>query len=45
MEPNKEKIMEKKKKDGLRDLWDNTKHTTCIIGVPEGKKKGPEKNT
>ena len=44
MEPNKEKKMGGKKEDGLRDLWDNTKHTICIIGVPEGKRKGPEKN-
>ena len=28
---------EKKKKDSLRDLWDNIKHTNmCIIQVPEG---------
>jgi len=29
--------MKKKKKDSLRDLWDNIKHTNiCIIQVPEG---------
>ena len=41
-------MKKKKKKDSLRDLWDNMKHTigiTGIIGVPEGeeREKGPEK--
>ena len=36
----------KRTEDGLRDLWDNIKHTNIlIIGVPEeAKKKGYEKN-
>ena len=41
-EQNKPKIM-KRTKDGLRDIWDNIKHTNIrIIGVPEEeeKKKG-----
>ena len=36
----------KRNADGLRDLWDNIKHTNIrIIGVPEGeeREKGPEK--
>ena len=36
----------KRTEDGLRDLWDNNKHTNIwIIGVPEEeeKKKGYEK--
>ena len=44
-EQNKEKRM-KRIEDNLRDLWDNTKHTSIwIIGVPEEeeKKKGSEK--
>ena len=44
-EENKE-IRMKRIEDGLRDLWDNTKHTNIlIIGVPEEeeKKKGSEK--
>ena len=35
-----------RKKDSLRDLWDDVKCTNIrIIGVPEGekRKKGPEK--
>ena len=44
-EQNKEKRM-KRKKDSLRDLWDNIKCTNiCIRGVPEGgeREKGPNK--
>ena len=44
-EQNKEKRM-KRIEDSLRDIWDNTKHTSIqIIGVPEDeeKKKGSEK--
>ena len=43
-EQNKVKLM-KRTEDGLRDLWDNIKHTNIrIIGVPEEdeKKKGYE---
>ena len=30
-----------RKKDNLRDLWDNIKWTTvCIIGVQEGEESG-----
>ena len=44
MEKNKE-IRMKRNEDGLRDLWDNSKHINiCIIGVPEEEReKGPEK--
>ena len=45
-EHNKVKRM-KRAADGLRDLWDDVKHTNIwIIGVPEEseKKKGYEKN-
>ena len=45
-EQNKVKRM-KRTEDGLRDIWDNIKHTNIwIIGVPEEeeKKKGYEKN-
>ena len=45
VEQYKEKRM-KRNEDGLRELWDNIKHTNiCIIGVPEGeeREKGPEK--
>ena len=44
-EQNKEKRM-KRIEDGLRDLWDNIKHTNIrMIGVPEEeeKNKGSEK--
>ena len=44
-EQNKVKRM-KRTEDGLRDIWDNIKHTRIrIIGVPEEeeKKKGYEK--
>ena len=44
-EQNKVKRM-KRTEDGLRDIWDNIKHTNIqIIGVPEveEKKKGYEK--
>ena len=38
-EQNKVKRM-KRTEDGLRDLWDNIKHTNIqIIGVPEEEKK------
>ena len=38
-EQNKEKRM-KRIEDGLRDLWDNIKHTIIrIIGVPEEEMK------
>ena len=43
-EQNKEERM--KRKNSLRDLWDNIKHNNIhIIGVPEGeeREKGPEK--
>ena len=39
------KRMERKKKDSLRDLWDNIKYMDiCTIGVPETaeREKGPE---
>ena len=42
----KKKKKRMKRKDSLRDLWDNIRHTNiCIIGVLEGeeRKKGPEK--
>ena len=45
-EQNKRKGM-KRIEEGLRDLWDNIKHTNIwVIGVPEEeeKKKGTEKN-
>ena len=39
IEQNIEKRM-KKKKDSLRDPWDNIKHTNIhIIGVPEGEER------
>ena len=42
-EQNIEKRM-KRNEHSLWDLWDNIKHTNiCIIGVPEGEQKGPEK--
>ena len=45
-EQNKVKLM-KRTEDGLRDLWDNIKHTNIrIIGVPgedEKKKEYEEK--
>ena len=35
----------KTNEESLRKLWDNVKHTICIIGVPEGeeREKGTEK--
>ena len=45
-EQNIEKRMGEKKKDGLRNPWDNIKlNNIHIIGVPEGKEreKEPEK--
>ena len=34
----------KRNEHSLWDLWDHIKHTNiCIIGVPEGEEKGPEK--
>ena len=43
-EQNKEKRM-KRIKDSLTDFWDNIKHNSQIIGVPENKRKkeGSEK--
>ena len=43
-EQNKEKRM-KRVKDSLTDFWDNIKHNSQIIGVPENKRKkeGSEK--
>ena len=41
-----EQNKEKRNEGGLRDLWNNIKHTNIrIIGVPEGEErgKGPEK--
>ena len=41
----KKRMERKKKKDSLRDLWDNIKHMDiCTIGVPETeeREKGPE---
>ena len=40
-----EKRKRMKRNDSLRDLWDNIRHKTCIIGVLEGeeRRKGPEK--
>ena len=29
----------KKKKDSLKDPWDNLKHTICIIEVSEGEER------
>jgi len=43
---NREKRMEKKIADSLRDLWDNIKHTSIhIIGVQKEKteRKDPTK--
>ena len=38
-EQNKVKRM-KRTEDGLRDIWDNIKHTNIqIIGIPEEEKK------
>ena len=34
------RMKKKKSEDNLRDLWDNSKHTSiCIIGMPEEKIK------
>ena len=30
----------KRNEDSLRDLWDNIRHKTCIIGVLEGEETG-----
>ena len=45
-EQNKQKRMEKKNEDSLRDLWNNIKCTNiCIIGILQGEEaeKRPEK--
>ena len=41
----RKKNEKKKNEGGLRDLWDNIKHTNIrIIGIPEEEReKGPEK--
>ena len=34
------RMKKKKSEDNLRDLWDNSKHTSiCIIGMPEENRK------
>ena len=40
-----EQDIEKRKRneDSLRDLWDIKQTNICIIGVPKGEKKRPEK--
>ena len=44
VEQKREKRL-KTNEESLRELWDNVKHTICIIGVPEGEEseKGTEK--